>query len=157
MEEEICISPAGKYYLKTLIHRVDYLYFMKDDIDWPHPIEKIDFACAKTKFSNGKVKRYRDTLKALKLLLTHEIKMVDSIIHQNEADRSQTNLLTIYKMKFSPYAVDHEARTIFFSKWMYRSFLKYIASRTDKKYVEKLTNEIEDLLKNNNDLELRFK
>jgi hypothetical protein len=73
-DDSIFVAPAGRYYLQKLIGFIEYLWFMKDDIDWrDSPTLTLASTTANT------VKKARGTLRALVSLMKLECEMLESI------------------------------------------------------------------------------
>jgi hypothetical protein len=76
-DDAVFISEAGMYYLCWLLGRIDYFYFMKDDIDWPDKFSLSEIECAKV--GAPRIDRYRNALQALKMLMKLEFEMLSEI------------------------------------------------------------------------------
>lgn len=122
LEDKIAISTAGRYYLTKLIHRIDYLYFMKDDINWDDTSDIVP--ASKELIRDNKI---RNSLKALLKLVKNEYNLLEYIINvTNKQLFSEINLIRMFTNKFSAYNHSSLHNTICYSRWIYESYKKYI-------------------------------
>jgi hypothetical protein len=73
-DDSVFVAPAGRYYLLKLIGFTEYLWFMKDDIDWR---EAPPFSFAT--ISDNTVRKAKGTLKALHTLMRLEYELLDGL------------------------------------------------------------------------------
>jgi hypothetical protein len=157
IDDSICISPAGKFYMQNMIHRIDYFYFMKDDVDW---IKDYKFNIAEPDMSG--IQKFKETLKALKLLMEIEYDVIEVVANDNSAGYRQKhprykNLINEYRDLFSLYG--NGANTVMFTRIMYASFLDHIKRSfgmdTSDIFDEELKN-IDLLVETNHGIERQF-
>jgi hypothetical protein len=122
-DDSVFITEAGLYYLCWLINRIDYLYFMKDDIDWPDDfnVEKVEYA----KVGTPRADRFRNTLRALKLLMDQELKMLSEIQDQLRKPGA-ASLAVNYVTWFSGKRVGKGGGDILFTVNMLEEYRKYL-------------------------------
>lgn len=153
-DDMLTLSPAGRFYLMNLIHKVDYLYFMKDDINW---LKIPPFSHATV--GKSRTEKFCDTLCALRILMTHEYELLEKINEVNSRNSTrEKNLVRLYTNRFSPLHVNREIGTVVFTKWMYGSFRNYITwtdARADE-HCEEEFSAIDMVIERNATLEKVF-
>jgi hypothetical protein len=135
VDDEVFITPAGRYYLHKLIGRVEYLWFMKDDIDWAEPQR---FPCASTGASA--VVKIRGTLAALCELTRLEYEMLDSVRARMTAGANVARrYLDLYSAARLP-----KARSPLFTDFICDRFLEHLAHKVSG-YATAFARELECL------------
>ena len=152
-DDKIAISECGRFYLFTLIQRLDYLYFMKDDINWSDDAPELICASVDT----SRQTKFINTLKALEKLMRIEFHMLQRL-RDTSSNNTDENTMYLYKREFSAHKIFPSIGTILFTKLMYKNIEKYIktvdprffdAERSGKKNIDLI-------LKNNHELEKAF-
>jgi hypothetical protein len=158
LDDEIALSSSGKFYISTLIHRIDYLFFVKDDVNW---IGEPDFEHADK--STDRIRKWRYTLRALRLLMGYEYQMLQQIV-RNEIENIQKAgkplIKPIYTTEFSPYRINSKTETVCFTRCIFRAFKDYIFSREGEENAENIFKKelesIRKLIKEHEDIENDF-
>jgi hypothetical protein len=151
------ISFAGRYYLENLVHKVEYLFFMKDDINWRNEIHELNLKPAKRDY-NRNIK-FTDVLKAL-LYLTEEEYSCLGILRAHWIDNANgEDSLKCYLDNFSPNGLPG-ASGISICETILRNFKSFMKSRLTKgaqqSEVEILIKEIETLGEDNNGIKQAY-
>lgn len=119
--DSLFLAPAGQFYLQTLFRRIDYLYFVKDDINWPeNTLDDLPFSYVDPKASREK--KFADSLRALTRLAELEHRMLRDILHSPKQDG---RVIQFFNEQFS-------ARRVGFSSGLYtdallQKYLQYFA------------------------------
>ena len=125
------ISIAGSYYLTKLILRMDYLYFMKDDIYWPDSFN-IDNLRLVKHFAK-KDSKHISSFFALFHLMQLEFQMFREI--KNESNKpGGSKIIQQYINNFSSRRTTQGKGTFLFTERMYNHYIQYLRQ----------TKEIED-------------
>lgn len=162
LDDAVIISDAGRYYLTGLIRKIEYLYFMKDDINW---FKKTNFNMAE--LQTPRLKKFINTLLALIELMRIELDMLRSI--RNKSNDEGKNFTNKYMANFSALRLSTN-NTVIFTKAMWLDMLQYInwildsigdgeTRERDTKDIVKLKQLIKDvqqILEENNELEKAF-
>ncbi|MBZ0115278.1 MAG: hypothetical protein K8J08_22680 [Thermoanaerobaculia bacterium] len=77
--DSLFLAPAGEFYLRTLFSKVDYLYFLKDDIDWPEA-SWTDLKFRWVVPGSSRDVKFEESLKALVHLMHIEYSMLEQIV-----------------------------------------------------------------------------
>lgn len=122
-DDQVFISDAGCYYLDNLYKKLEYLYFMKDDIDWP---DKCDLsAMSYVTVGETATNKYKKTLLALKKLMLLEFDMLNEMRHRLN-DLGDGQIARRYVSLFSPNKLSSDKRQILFTKIMLENYLSHI-------------------------------
>ena len=130
-EESISISTCGTYYITRMIQDLNYLYYMKDDIDWFEPWE-FDLAA----FGDKLECKVYNTLLALNMLMNIELEMVEQVCERQEQSIRSVKMrpVFLYRDAYSARVVFPEIGTMFFTLAMlerYRRFIQQKGLTTD--------------------------
>jgi hypothetical protein len=122
-DDSVFISDAGIYYADWLFSRVDYLYFMKDDIDWP---EECDISgISHVKVGERIYRRHQNTLRALYKLMKLELKMLTQIT-QEMREPGLSSRAKSYVDLFSAESLSKGKNEILFTKVMMMEFKNHL-------------------------------
>ena len=138
--DALYISEAGLYYLNVLINRIDYFFFMKDDIDWPSHFNLKDIEHVKVNMSRSR--RHKSTLKSLYNLGLIEMNMLKEIQRQlkNSGDSS---IVSTYVSLFSGKRIGKGNGDITFTYNMliaYKEYLKWSRDDHEKEFKNEYIN-----------------
>jgi hypothetical protein len=142
--DSVYISDAGLYYINWLISRLDYLCFMKDDIDWPSDVDINSFNFVKVGMSRHR--RHKQAFTALYELMKIELKMLEEILNRltNPGDGK---IAKKYIFDFSAHKLAKGRNTILFTKLMLDEYLEYLGwSHRKNEYLSEVKNEKENIL-----------
>jgi len=152
LKDVIQISNAGQFYLLNLINKVDYLYFMKDDINWQGDRD-LDYA----RLGTDRPTKWKNTLLSLIELMDLEYKML-ARIREKTGNSSSVNLIGLYSEKFSAQRLDPDRRGLLFTRTIWKEMKRYI-NNIDVTFIvrfSELSKRIENTLKAKNELEKAF-
>ena len=142
MDDWVYISETGQFYSKTLINMIDYLYFMKDDINWPSSTV-VNFVPAKVR--TKRIDKYKNTLRALKQLMALEYQMLSNI-RDKYSEPGAALPLQKYINDFSARSLYGETSTIMFSEKMLNHYEEYLAwSLKNQDYKQMFNDELTQL------------
>lgn len=151
------ISFAGRFYLDNLVHKVEYLFFIKDDIDWRNEIQDLDLKPARRDY-NRHVK-FADVLKSLLYLSREEFSCLGILRAYWIGNSNGEDSIRCYRDYFSPNGLPG-ASSISICETILRNFKRFIKSRlprgSQKSEVERLIKEIEDLGKDNDGIKQAY-
>jgi len=143
--DSVYISEAGLYYIQWLISRIDYLYFMKDDVDWP---DRYGYHIEHVKITSLNNLRFKQTLKALYYLMWIEFDMLTEICDQiNKPGGEQ--IAKIYVNLFSARKISKHKDQVLFTNHMLYEYQEHLARKIPnyrKEYADEF-NEINRLLR----------
>ncbi len=151
-DDSVFISDSGIYYTDWLFSRVDYLYFMKDDIDWR---EECDISGLNhVKIGEGPFNKHKNTLKALYKLMKLELRMLTKISEEMKGASIASSYITL----FSAESLSKGKKEILFTKVMRDEFKLYLdrVYKGRKEVFSKEWNAINTLLEDYSDIRTAF-
>lgn len=123
--DHVYLSEAGKYYVEWLINRIDYLFFMKDDIDWPESFNdqlgSIDLASKNCSIAT----RHRMSLASLYLLMSLEIDMLKELQSNLNAPKCSA-VVQSYLSLFSPKRLPGRNTDMLITEVMLKEYCEYL-------------------------------
>jgi len=157
LSDSLRISTAGRFYIENIIKKVEYLYFMKDDIEWDLSEFPEDMTPAGRDYRR-KVK-FTSVLEALILLLQKENSALASLKASWICKEEYHDALSRYRDQFSPYGLP-ETSGVLFCGLLINSYSSYMKSTLGEQYkgsdVEKKFKAIEDIIDANESLYKAF-
>ncbi|BCL63048.1 hypothetical protein DGMP_37410 [Desulfomarina profundi] len=121
--DSVYISDTGLYYLNWLISRIDYLSFMKDDIDWPFDIDISSFDYVRVNMHRSK--KHKQTFRALFELMKIELRMLEEI--QNNLDSpGDSKIVKLYISDYSALKISKGRNTVLFTQLMLDEYIEYL-------------------------------
>lgn len=155
--DSLIISPSGRFYLENLIHIVEYLYFMKDDILWYQDILPREMVLANRKHNRRKI--FTVALEALYLFSKTEWDSLALLRAYWEGQDNGGDCLLRYREDFSPYGITPNL-IITYHEMILNSFEEHIKSQLNGNYIgspqENLINKIRRLDEENEGLKKLF-
>ncbi len=125
------ISPAGTFYIENFVHKVEYLYFIKDDIIW-NGAKIPDGLSAAGRDYQRKVK-FNEVLRAIEELLHYEYNALGRLINYWADKDERQEALERYRDVFSPYGLP-VGFDVTFCAPLVHSYEQFIKRRLGDKY-----------------------
>ena len=122
-DDHVYISEVGLYYLEWLTNRIDYLYYIKDDIDWPENDDLDGMVAASVGLERAE--KHRQSYIALCKLMDLEFQMLKELLGQLKKP-GDSKIAKTYVDRFSAKTLSGPNGEILFTKKMAREFEKYL-------------------------------
>lgn len=145
-DDSIRVSTAGRFYLDNLLHKVEYLFFIKDDIDWRVEIGPLDLKPARRDY--GRQVKFTEVLKAVRILMEEEFRCLANLRAYWISTENGNDGLARYRDHFSPYGIP-EVTGMSFCEALLRSYKRFMKARLGSSFVGsdvgRLITEMENL------------
>lgn len=153
MMDRICISTSGLFYLSNFLHKIEYIYFIKDDMDWIGDPRTLGLDPAAKDVSRNQ--KFVIALRSVHSLMQLELKMLSGLCERAEDEGSR--MLIDYRELFSGYYpyVGHDnvlitdlfgRNMIQFAKKMLKDEYEYSGAAKEEKSLDWLIKENKSLL-----------
>jgi len=121
------ISDSGEFYLTSVIPLAEYVFFMKDCIDWPDSTHArlIDDHCVSGSCKLGELDRLRSAFLAIRELMKEEMQILASLSLSNPDKASSP--FTVYEERFSAKVLAPMSNNYLFLEWICQKIEKYLA------------------------------
>lgn len=120
--DSVAISPAGLFYIQTLMMKIEYVYFMKDDIRWA--TRDIPFHLSTP--TDTITTKFKATLQALQIIYQYELHMLLRL--SEEAGRNEKNLVQLYVDNYSPVKALPDWRSPLYTKCIFSKTKEHMES-----------------------------
>lgn len=151
------ISYAGKFYLENLLHKVEYLYFIKDDIDWSIKGFPKNLRAAQRDYNRPT--KFESLLSALSLLQHEEYNCLAKLKAYWSSTDEGTQGLSRYRDLFSPYDISPR-NDISICDTILNSYQRFMMTKMGDLYkgskVERLINELNSVREENEGIKKTF-
>jgi hypothetical protein len=126
LPDSVRLSDAGRFYLENLLHKVEYLYFVKDDIDWWGGDLPVQMRSARRE--HAAMVKFRGVLAAVGMLLRAEYDCLARLRSYWEGKDGEEEAMTRYRDLFSPYGLP-EGFDVSYCAALLKSYKGFMDSR----------------------------
>jgi hypothetical protein len=144
--DSVRLSDAGRFYLENLLHKVEYLYFIKDDIDWSDETQLGHLTPASRDYFRPA--KFVSVLQALRFLADEEYRCLARLKAHWSGSEEYEDALGRYRDQFSPHGLA-DSNTISICEVILGSYTKFIRQRLGTSYpgsdADQLIRQIETL------------
>jgi len=146
--DSIQISYAGIFYLENFIHKVEYLYFIKDDIDWSNEIHRKKLKLAHRDYNRPT--KFESLLTALKIIHTFEYECLAELNAYWTGSEDGNRAFRCYRDLFSPYTHTYNNEITICDTICY-SYETFIKQKMGRAYEHSKVKELIDEIKKTSD------